>query len=364
MFSIVPGVGPRRSGSLALLPLLLLTAVLAAPPGASPAQTVTVRDDLRREVEVPVPAARILSLQPEVTRIIVALGAGERLVGLDSFIRDNDHLFDLVFAGGKRLPVVSTPDGGVNKEFVARLQPSLVFVSPTEQQVPDSIQRSLGIPVLAMASMGRIDGLLGEIELLGKVTGRTERAAGLTEYFRKKLEGLAGLSLTTAPAAKPRVYLAFWSSLLRTPVFYEPVELAGGANVAGGLLPSYLGTIGAVVSLERIVRWDPDVILVQGNYLPKDRLVTVDSLLEDPRLRAVKAVREGRVHYTFGFWYWWDPACVLAETLYLAKLFQPVKLASLDVEAEGNAIFREFYGQDGLFTTLAEVLDFNGWTAR
>ncbi len=59
-------------------------------------------------------------------------------------------------------------------------------------------------------------------------------------------------------------------------------------------------------------------------------------------------MRTRRVHYTFGFWYWWDPACVLAETLYLAKLFHPAKFAAVDIEAEGNAVFKKFYGIDGI----------------
>ena len=362
MPSRVSGVRARRA--LAVAALLVSHLMAAASRLPASAQTVTVRDNLRREVEVPVPAERILSLQPEITRIIVALGAGERLVGLDYFIRENDHLFDTVFPAGKSLPVVSMPDGGVNKELVARLRPSVIFTSPTEQQVPDSIQRSLGIPVVALASMGRIESLLEEIELVGRITGRTDRAAELNSLFRHKLEEVAGTVRAADHAGGPRVYLAFWGSLIRTPVSYEPVDRAGGTNVAKGLLPSYLGTIGAVVNLERIIRWDPDIILVQGNYLPKDRLVTVRSILDDPRLRSVKAVRTRRVHYTFGFWYWWDPACVLAETLYLAKLFDPAKLAAVDIEAEGNAVFREFYGKDDVFTALTEALDFDDWTAR
>jgi iron complex transport system substrate-binding protein len=359
-----PRADSRRAPVVPILFALFSLAAAGLPPAAAPAQSLNVKDSLRREVQVTVPARRILSLQPEITRIIVALGAGGSLVGLDYFIRDNDHLFDIVFPAGGSLPVVSTPDGSVNKELVARLRPSVIFASPTEQQVPDSIQRSLGIPVVALASMGRIESLLEELELVGKITGRTERAAELTGYFKKRLEGVTEAVLPPDAGAKPRVYLAFWSSLIRTPVSYEPVDRAGGMNVADGILPSYLGTIGAVISLERILRWDPDIILVQGSYLPKDRLVTVEGVLEDLRLRSVKAVRTGRVYYTFGFWYWWDPACVLAETLYLAKLFHPEKFAAVDIEAEGNTVFQKFYGVPGVFTALTEALGFHEWTTR
>ena len=348
--------------------LAVAASLLASLPGETaqrpPAHQLTVRDSLRRSIAVPVPARRILSLQPEITRIVVALGAGESLVGVDYFIRESDHLFGLVFPAGRDLPAVSKPDESVNRELVVRLDPDVIFASPTEQQVPDSIQRSLGVPVVALASMGRLESLLEEIELVGRITGRSERAARLIGYFRSKVEDVAARVRASAAAGRPRVYLAFWSSLIRTPVSYEPVDMAGGLNVADGLLPSYLGTIGAVISLERLIRWDPDIILVQGNYLPKDRLVTVPGLLRDRRLGSVKAVRAGRVHYTFGFWYWWDPAGVLAETIYLAWLFHPGTFADVDIEGEGNAVFREFYGRDGLFTALTEALGFDDWTAR
>ncbi len=360
---------PLRDPRAKLPPARVLAGLLilfsaGRPLSGVPGEKLTVRDNLRRTVEVPVPAARILSLQPEITRIIVALGAGESLVGLDYFVRDNDHLFRIVFPAGGSLPVVSKPDESVNRELVVRLKPGVIFTSPTEQQVPDSIERSLGIPVVAMASMGRFRGLLEEIDLVGKVTGRQERAEELAAFFREKLAGVAEALSPLDTKGKPRVYLAFWSSLIRTPVSYEPVDLAGGVNVAHGLLPSYLGTIGAVINVEQIIRWNPDVILVQGSFLPKDRLVTVRGVLDDARLRSVKAVRERRVYYTFGFWYWWDPACVLVETLYLAKLFHPAEFAGVDIRTQGNAVFEKFYGTKDTFTALTKALDFDEWTTR
>jgi iron complex transport system substrate-binding protein len=364
----MPSPGPsavfRRAAVPAAGIVFFLLEMVCASGLSARSQSVTVKDSLRRSVTIPTRVRRILSLQPEITRIIVALGVGRRLVGLDYFIRGDDHIFPIVFPEGASLPVVSKPDESVNRELVVRLRPDVIFASPTEQQVPDSIQRSLGIPVVADASMGRFERLLEEIELVGRVTGREERAAELIAYFKDKVGGVSRAVGTLSEEEKPRIYLAFWSSLLRTPVAYEPVERAGGENVAEGLLPSYLGTIGAIVNIEQIIRWDPEYLLVQGSFLPKDRQVTIKGVLADGRLESLKAVRRRQVHYTFGFWYWWDPACVLVETLYLAKLFHPARLAGVDLETEGNAVFRKFYGVDGVFTRLAEVLDFHDWNVR
>jgi iron complex transport system substrate-binding protein len=209
--------------------------------------------------------------------------------------------------------------------------------------------------------MGRFHDLFAEIETLGRVLGREQRAAELLEYFKGRMEEVHRTVPADAVGPGPVVYLAFWGSLIRTPVSYEPVDASGGQNLASQLLPSYLGTAGTTVSIEQILRWDPEVILVQGNYPPAERVVTVEGILKDPRLASVRAVRHRRVHYTFGFWYWWDPALVLVESLHIARLLHPGSLPDFDLAKEGDGIFKEFYGRDGLFSALCRVLECHEW---
>ena len=73
-------------------------------------------------------------------------------------------------------------------------------------------------------------------------------------------------------------------------------------NKAGFPVNISEGTAGATISIEKILALDPEVMLVQGNYLPGERQVTVEGVLRDPRLGSLRAVRSGRVGYTFGFW--------------------------------------------------------------
>jgi iron complex transport system substrate-binding protein len=60
--------------------ILALAAAWAAVLAASPAPALTLRDMLGREVTLPAPPARIISLVPSVTEIVFSLGAQERLV--------------------------------------------------------------------------------------------------------------------------------------------------------------------------------------------------------------------------------------------------------------------------------------------
>jgi ABC-type Fe3+-hydroxamate transport system substrate-binding protein len=155
--------------------------------------------------------------------------------------------------------------------------------------------------------------------------------------------------------------MAFWGVETRTPIAYEPVEAAGGTNVAAGMLASFPGTLIAGVGLERILAWNPDFILVHGNYPPAERRLTTEGIRTDPRFRSARAVRENRVRYTFGFWNWWDPAQVLVETEYLAALFHPELFPGFDLERAGNDVFRRVYGKDGLFTAWADILGCREW---
>jgi iron complex transport system substrate-binding protein len=338
----------------------LSTALAAAP--ASQAPRMTLKDSLGRTVTIPAKVERILSLQPEITRIIVALGAGERLVGIDYFLRHDDRLFKIIYPQESRLPVVSRPDDSVNKELVVRLDPDVVFASPSEFQAPDSIQRNLGIPVIALSSLGHFDKLLGEIELVGAVTGLEDRAQELVTFFQDKIRPISEHAASVPSEKKPRIYLSFWSSLTRTPVFYEPVNSAGGINLAENLLPSSLGSIQTVITLEQILKWDPEIILIQGNFPPEERMVTVKQVLEDRRLSSLQAVKDKQVYYTFGFWYWWDPAEVLVETLYLAGMFYPEKFGRIDLAKEGQEIFTKFYREQGAFSALWKLLNLHEWT--
>ncbi len=217
------------------------------------------------------------------------------------------------------------------------------------------------MPVAALASTGRFDRLLSKISFLGRMLGRRERAAELTAYFTSMMDDVRRRTAMVPAAEKPRVFLSFWGTLENTPVHYDPVDWAGGINLAASLMPPNIGSAGTVVQLEKVIAWDPDIILVHGHYPPAERKVSVEGILADKRLRLVRAVREGNVHYTFGFWYWWDPALTMVETLYLGRLFHPDLFRDIDLRRSAEAIFEKFYGGKDLFGTLCAELKCDEW---
>jgi iron complex transport system substrate-binding protein len=344
-----------------LLRIAALIGTLGTAVAFSGQTARTVTDSLGRRVAIPGAAKRVLSLQPEITRLVVALGAGECLVGIDYFLRNFDDLFKIIYPRQDRLPLVSMANYNVNLEVLAGLGPDVIFGPPEDGDVIHALETKTRIPVAAFSSMGRFGKLLEELRLIGLILGREDRAEELAAYFEAQM-GRIQARLSDVPAGrKPRVFLSFWNVLANTPVFYEPVNAAGGLNVAEGSLPSYAGTLNAVVPVERILAWAPDLILLQGNYPPEWRELTVASVLADRRLTSLQAVKDNKIYYTFGFWNWWDFAEVIVETFYLAKLFHPDRFADLDLIAEGNSVFRKVYRIENGFSTLCRVLRFEEW---
>jgi len=344
--------------------LAAVTRCLAAAgpvPDGGPVGTIVVKDSLDRAVVVPRGARRIISIQPEISRMLVALGAGATLVGADYNLRLRDPLFKLVFPEESRIPLVSMSENNVNQELVLSLKPDVIFVSPFERQIVASLETKTRTPVVALASMGDFTKLAEEMTLLGRVLGREARAAELVAYFNGTVARVRR-TLGDLPAnTKPRVYLAFWGSLTRTPLLYAPVTAAGGVNVAEKAVPDFLGSVQTMVNVEQLLRWDPDIILVHGNYRPEERAVTPESVLKDPRLSATKAVRARHVYYTFGFWDWWDMAEVTLETMYLAHLFHPEKFPAYEMMKDGDAVIKMFYGVENVFAAFCRVLKCEDW---
>lgn len=216
------GNGQRATGNV-LLVLLLLA-------GCS------------REAPVPTHPTRIITLAPNVTEIVYALGAGDRIVGTDDY---SDYPLP---AKGK------TKVGGIepNVEKIVALRPDLVIASASS--VPPALRRGLAavhIP-LEIVKTDRAADVAGEMERIGRRLGiatASSTAAGL----RRELE-----QQKRERTPKPRVLFVGYTQPLyvagRETFTGDVIELAGGENAATvGGWPQY--------SAEALLANPPDVVI-------------------------------------------------------------------------------------------------------
>ena len=190
---------------------------------------------------------RILSLVPSASQVLLALGAGDELVGRTDF-DSTEMLSHLPSVGGGLNP---------NLEAVVALEPDLVIRFAGESD-PRTAQRldDLDIPHLAVRPDGLQD-IRRTIRHLGMVAGRVEAADSILNAMSAELE-----ALRERVAGHPPVRVAY--VLGGGPPggagpgrdLHELIDLAGGLNVFSDLEGLY-----GPVSLEAFLVRKIDVIL-------------------------------------------------------------------------------------------------------
>ena len=168
--------------------------------------------------------------------------------------------------------------GAISREKVVELGVDLAFVWWYQDDAAATLE-DLGVPVVRIRSV-RADELPGEIRLVGECLGRPEAA----ERSAKRVsEFLARAKPVTFGS---RVYIEMYGPLKtvgRRTYIGDLLELAGGQNVAGDAAE------GVLLSAERLIEADPDVILCVGQ--PADAA----AFAARPGMDGLRAVRQGRV---------------------------------------------------------------------
>jgi ABC-type Fe3+-hydroxamate transport system substrate-binding protein len=195
------------------------------------------------------PARRVVSLNPSLTAIVLALGAGERLVGVDDrSAREDPRVSGLPKVGGLFDPSL---------EAVVALEPDLVVAVPSAQQRDLRARvQALGIELLELPNI-TLEELLGSIEVLGERVERREAARERVAAIRAAFARAEGAAAGREP---PRVVLA----LQRDPLyvvgagsFLDSMLRAAGARNVGAELGGPYPRAG----LEWLIAAAPEVIL-------------------------------------------------------------------------------------------------------
>ncbi len=149
------------------------------------------------------PARRVVSLNPSLTAIALALGAREQLVGVDDYSARMPAAAGLPTVGGLYDPSL---------EAVVGLAPDLVvLVVSAEQRGFRERLEALGVRCLALAPVS-FDDVLAAIETLGAQLGREPAAAA-------RVAAIRGTRARVEAAARPLPVLRGVLVLQRDPLF-------------------------------------------------------------------------------------------------------------------------------------------------
>ncbi|MEN8261767.1 MAG: helical backbone metal receptor [Pseudomonadota bacterium] len=227
------------------------------------------------------PVERIISLAPNITETLYALGLGDKLVGATTHCTYPEAARQIPRIGGF---------GQFNYEAIVSLNPDLVILH-TEYETDKARLKSLGIPYLETGSYFIAD-ILDTIRSIGKTCGAQERADELVAQLEGRIT-----ELKTTGTNRPRILIIFGSGETEVIQAFGPecihnelLRIAGGENVIEGKLPF------ATLSREAVLRLNPDIIIELAPGL--NTAETPSQRWE--KLGAVKAVKNNRIHLLTG----------------------------------------------------------------
>jgi iron complex transport system substrate-binding protein len=279
---------------------------------------------------------RIVSLLPSATEIVYALGLGDRLVGVT-------HECDFPpEANGKPVLTASTlPHAAtsaeidrhvrrhlhqgsslysLDAELLERLHPDLILTQElcavcavSYEIVARAAKRLSGDPHVVSLEPSSLEDVYANIETVGALCGVRPVALAVVAALRERTGALAR---HVAALPRPRTLVLEWTDPPMSGGHWTPglVELAGGTPIL-----AHPGANSQVLAWDAIAAADPDDIVVApcGYDMTKTEAAAAE-LDARPEWRALRAVREGRVHPIDGNAYVNRPGPRLVDT---AELF-------------------------------------------
>ena len=252
------------------LALRVACAALVLVVWQMPAQALQITDDRGVSVTLDRTPQRIISLLPSLTETICALGACQRIVGVDRYSNYP--------ASVRALPQVG---GGIdpNIEAVVALKPDVVLMATSSR----GAQRleSLGLKVLALQPRNSAD-MRRVIERVAQVL----EAGDAQEVWRAIDAGVKAAAQSIPPHARNvRVYF----EISRGPYAAGPSSFIGETMQRLGLTNVITPELGPFpkINPEYVVRANPDLIMI-GERIAQ-------GMDQRPGWAGIRAIREQRV---------------------------------------------------------------------
>ena len=242
----------------------------------------TYTDDIGRTVQIQGIPQRLVSLSPSNTEMVYALGLQDRLVGVTSY---DNYPPDV-----KSKPIVSEYSK-TDLEKIVAARPDLILADNIQENVTIPALEKMGLTVYTMTP-GSAEDILDDIQLLGKITGKTKQANDLVSSLRSRIKNVADKTSKLADSQKPRVLFVTWHDPIWTAgsetMIQYLIEQAGGINIAGNL-QGY-----ATITLEAAIQLDPQVIIIMSSM--GEQNVSLEFIKSNVQFKVTDALENNRVY--------------------------------------------------------------------
>jgi cobalamin transport system substrate-binding protein len=170
-----------KTTSIRALVLLCLALTGACKPDRTPTPTSTatreITDDAGRRVALPARVDRVISLAPNLTEIVFAVGGADRLVGNTTYCDYPPEAKAVAKVGDSLQPSL---------ERIIALRPQLVLISTASQLEVFTRQLQNQNIAVFVTDPHDLEGVFRTIEQVGQILGQTEQANALVTRLRDR----------------------------------------------------------------------------------------------------------------------------------------------------------------------------------
>lgn len=229
------------------------------------------------------PVERIVAVGGDVTEILYAIGAGDRIIAVDTSSRYPEDTRALPKIGYMRR---------LSAEPILSLAPDhIIAISDAGPKDAITVLRRAGVRYTEIPDVASIEGVVLKIHAIAAATGQIKRGNALAEEVTARVKAV----LASVPKNRPKPRALFLLSVGRGSLMAggrgssaeAMIELAGGQNIAtefSGYKP---------FEPEAMLALDPDIIIVTKRTMTA--LGGVEQIRTQPQFATTKAAQTGRI---------------------------------------------------------------------
>jgi iron complex transport system substrate-binding protein len=338
------------------VPTTIINTTTETVTANSNSETQTIIDMAGREVTLPKNISRVVTLGPTwvLDTALCALGQGSKIINSPGKYNPAAKYLYLLAPQLKDATLISTDsDYAPNLEQLLELKPDVVIamIPITISHVEAMVNAGLNVVYMWWTESEEIKNVM---TLLGQIFNEEYRAHTYVEYFDYTLNRIQSIVNAIPDDEKLRVLNGSLSGLYNNHLISEWwIAAAGGKSVTADIWGNE--TFRASFSLEQLVVWDPQVIIVNN---PSD----VDLAYSDPRFSPLSAVINKKVYMAPRGGHTWcqrTPEQPLT-VLWVASILYPDKLKDFDLYTEVKHFYSLIFGYDALTNeNVDEILSGN-----
>ncbi len=310
---------------------------------ADPARDkLVITDSLGRNVELPA-NERIGCLYAFTGHVTAMLGRGDDIVAINNGL-SRDVLLNTISPGIEDNPIVYL-SGKLNIEELLKTDPDLVFVENTFADTEAEVAKldKFNLPYIAIG-FNNMEEQMTAIQIIGDALGESAKAREYNLYYQDCIDRVSQVTAKIPENKMIRVYHSVNEATrtdIRDSLGADWIEKVGAINVSIDQELKFLDGKN-FASMEQILLWDPDVILVNESGVG-------EYMLNNSQWAPIKAIKEGKVYQMpIGIARWGHPGGMETPLamLWTAKTIYPEYFKDLDMTEETRYFYKEFFNYD------------------